>query len=256
MKKSAQAAIATLVLLLGGVFAFRPNIGNVIPVQTPTANASVAPPPAAPLVLSGGVPAGSLGLRWAALLGKMSVNPPASGAEEELARAQERDLSQELRKWLAKDPSQWLDMLEVLSEEDPRVGRKIVESLGDSVDDAAEGGLIRSLRTGRHRETRMSSATLIGGRSSTESLWALVTASQEDPDSGVRYKALSELVSRRGRDATPAEQATIDQLIHLRAQVDPDPEVRQFALRVTGQFSDYLPGPPPTRAPRGGLLRR
>jgi hypothetical protein len=249
MKKSAQVAVAALVLMLGGTLAFR-----FIPATVPAHPSSPAPPslpspvPAVPLAEA---PAGSVALRWVALLGSLHAKPPSNGAEEEMARSQEREFAEELKKRLAQDPSRWPDVLEVLSEEDPRIGRKIVGSLADGVDDAAEGGLIQALKSGRHREARISSASLIGRRHSTGSFWALVTAAQEDSDSGVRYKALSELAMRQGRAGSPEQTTTIDQLLRLRAQVDPDAEVRQFALRVTGQVSDARPAPPPER--RAGL---
>jgi hypothetical protein len=186
-------------------------------------------------------------LHWVELEGKLAQKP--AGPEDELVRSEERQLSDILKEQLDRDPARWGDVLEVLSEEDPRIGRKIVGQLQGCVKDPAEADLIRLLRTGRHRETRMASATLISARATRESLWALIASSQEDPDSGVRYHALRALTDRKGR---PEETVAIDQTFRLRAQVEPDPDVRRFALRVTGQTSDVPPAPARTgRAPLG-----
>jgi hypothetical protein len=233
MKKSAQAAVAALVLLLGGALGYRYLYSRSSAPLRPSPP-PLAFQPSAPAVPLSVTPAGSLTLRWITFLESQLAKPPAKGAEEEITMSQERELAQELKKKLAQDPARWSDVLEVLSEEDPRIGRKIVASLGDGVDDAAEKELIRALQVGRHRETRMASTTLIGPRTSPQSLWALVAAAQEDPDSGVRFRALSELAVRKAQ-AAPADAATIDQLILRRAQVEPDSDVRNAALRMSGQ---------------------
>jgi len=246
MMKPAQAAVGALVLLLGGALVLRFARGSAPDGSPSTAPAPVAPPgEAVPLPEA---PAGSLTLRWMEFLKAQLARPPAKGAEEELARSREREFAQELKKRLAQEPARWTDVLEVLSEEDPRLGRKIVGSLADGVDDAAEKVLIRALQAGRHRETRIASTTLIGRRSSPQTLWALVTASQEDPDAGVRLRALSELAVRRAQ-APPADAATIDQLILRRGQVEPDLQVRKAALRMSGQkVAGDRPPPKPAHA--------
>jgi hypothetical protein len=164
------------------------------------------------------------------LLARNRAKPAAGSNETELLRSQERELAQELQARLQRDPSGWGDVLEVLSQDDPRIGREIVGSLRDAVGDGAEAPLLQLLKAGRHREMRLSTVTLISSRTSSASLWALVAAAQEDADAGVRYRALSELAMRQGR--IPADAATIEPLLRLRAQTDPDAEVRRFALRV------------------------
>lgn len=246
-KRSAAVAAAGLGLLLAVVLGIR-HFGAPGAARTttpPVTTRGSADPAQAPPDPS----AGSVALRWVQLAGELHSRPPASPADEELARSRERELADQVKKGLSEDPSRWGDVLEVLCEEDPRIGRKIVGSLQDAVGDAAEGPLLRLLKDGRHRETRMSAATLVGSRGSNESLWGLISASQQDPDSGVRHQALSELLKRQGR-ASPAEATAIDQTIRLRAQVDPDPSIRQFALRATGQAAEPPPRPPPPPPPR------
>ena len=200
-----------------------------------------------------GATSGSLALRWTALLDGARQKPALSPSEEELLRSQERELAEELKKKFSEDPSRWMDVLEVLSQEDPRIGRMIISTLKDAVVDAAEPALVRGLKEGRHREVRLSSATLLGARTSGESLRALLSAAQEDADSGVRYKALSELAVRQGRSGASTETTTIDEVLRLRARVDPDPAVRRFALGATGQSAEAengtlsAPAPPPQR---------
>ena len=46
----------------------------------------------------------------------------------------------------------------------------------------------------------------------------------------------------------------IDQTLRLRAQVEPDPDVRNFALRATGQPVPSAPGQPPPNA--AGLRKK
>jgi hypothetical protein len=229
--RAAQAGIGALALLLIGVVGFRALRGGSSSTSS-TSPGSQTPRPfsgAAPLNLS--APAGSLALSWVQLLRR----EPKTPAEEELLRSEERQLSDELKKRLAKDPSRWTDVLEVLSSEDPRLGRKIVAALPDAVGSGGEPVLVGILQSSGQREARKAAATLIGPRTTPDSLFALISAAQQDADSGVRHQALSELARRQGRAATPAEAATIDQTLRLRAQVDPDPELRAFALRATGQ---------------------
>jgi hypothetical protein len=179
-------------------------------------------------------PAGSLALSWGQLLSREQESPTASAAEKELLRSEERQVSDELKKRLAQKPALWADVLQVLSTEDPRFSRKIVAALPDAVGSGGEPVLVGLLQSAAHRETRKAAATLLGPRTSTDSFFALVSAAQQDADSGVRYQALCEL-TRRQASATPAEAATIDQTLRLRAQVETDPDVRNFALRATGQ---------------------
>jgi hypothetical protein len=251
--KAAQAAVAALALLLGGALGVRawrgtPVTGEAASVSPKSSGPSSAPVPAYGDL--GGSAAGSLALRWIEVLAKAQEKTRLSAPEEELLRSQERELNQELKNRLSQDPARWIDVLEVVSKEDPRIGRKVIAGLKDGVNDAAEAGLIRALKDGAHREIRISSATLIAGRTSSESLWALVTSAQEDPDFGVRYKSLSELAARQGRAASPTESTTIDELFRTRAQVDPDPGVRQFALRITGQSTKDLTTTAPSEGPR------
>ncbi len=233
--KVAQAGIGALALLVAVVVGFRSLSGSGGSPSTPSTEAKVQAPGAAPAPLNLNAPAGSLTLNWVQLLGKELRTPPANAAEGELLRSEERQLSDELKKRLAKAPALWTDVLEVLSQEDPRIGRRIVAGLPDAVGSSGEPVLIGLLQSASHREIRKAAATLIGPRNSTDSLFALVSAAQQDADSGVRYQALSELARRQGRAATPAEAATIDQTLRLRAKVEADPDVRNFALRATGQ---------------------
>jgi hypothetical protein len=177
---------------------------------------------------------------------RSQASPPADPAAAELLRSEERELREKLSRRMAEDPALWSDFLEVLSREDPRDSRKMVAELRDTVGDGAEKALIGLLRSGAHRETRMASATLISSRNSKESFWALVSTAQEDADAGVRYRALSELAVREGRNSE--ETATIAQLLRFRAQADPDPQVRRFALGASGQAAggaSPAPAPPP-----------
>lgn len=171
--------------------------------------------------------------------------PKQPSTAAELSQSQEREIHDELRRRLGEEPARWTDVLESLCEEDPRLGRKIVGELQDAVGDGGEKALLPLLKSGRHRETRMSAASLVAGRSSSESLWALVRCAQEDPDSGVRYQALSELAKRKGRAVSAQESDTIDQVLRQRGQVEPDLAVRQFAQRAGGQPASS------SAAPRG-----
>ena len=237
-RNAAQLAVGVTVLVVAAALGFRflrhPDLGPSSTPQAPVLAKSSSPSSALPPDSS----TGSLALRWIQLESQ-AIGKPAD--QQELLRSQERELAQELKKQLSQDPARWSDVLEVLSEEDPRAGRKIVGDLRDSVGDSAEGTLTTVLKNGRHREARIASTALLGGRSSTESLWALTMAAQEDPDSGVRHRALSELAARQGR-ATPSDARTLDQLFRLRSQVESDPEVRKFLLRILGQS-------PPEAAP-------
>jgi len=234
MNRTAQAAVAVLVLVVGGAIGLR-SIRTATPASTEPARlpvAQVAVPPTSTLT---GAPCGSLTLRWVGILqGRLAAPKPASTAAE-MSQSQEREIHDELRKRLGEEPVRWTDVLESLCEEDPRLGRKIVGELQDAVGDGGEKALLPLLKSGRHRETRMSAASLVAGRSSTESLWALVHCAQEDPDSGVRYQALFELAKRKGRAVSTQESDTIDQVLRQRGQVEPDLAVRQFAQRAGGQ---------------------
>ncbi|HLY08482.1 MAG TPA: hypothetical protein VKW04_04150 [Planctomycetota bacterium] len=260
LKTSAQAGVAALVLLLAGALGVRSwRATPALPPPPPDSAKSADPAPApaaAPASLGDltGSPTGTLALRWRDLLAKSQEKSRLSASDQELLRSQEREFAQEMKKRLSQDPARWNDVLDFLSSEDPRIGRRILAGLKDGVTDAAEPGLIRSLKNGTHREIRISSASLLAERPSSEALWALVTSAQEDPDSGVRYKSLSELATRQGRATTPAESTTIDALLRQRARVDPDPVVRQFALRVTGQ--EETTGPPNPSSPDRRPIRQ
>lgn len=249
MNKAGQIAVAVLILALGAAIGIRllrsPASSSPAPPPTPAEPHPPAPPAARMIDDS----CGSIALRWIALLQEQAKSAVPGGPSDELTRSRERELHQDLAKRLGEDPSRWTDVLEALSEEDPRLGRKIVAQLQDAVGEAGEKPLIALVRSGRHRETRMASATLIGGRNSPDAFWTLVSCAQEDADGGVRYQALSELVKRKGRAGLDQESETIDQLLRLRAQIDPDPGTRNFALRVTGQSpaTASMPPPPPTK---------
>jgi hypothetical protein len=258
--KYVQAAVAGLVLVVGGALAWRSGRG--VPESSvdgrSAAPAAVAPSgPGPSSVHVTGAAVGSIALQWMGVLERSKPGTSSSPAQQELQRSEERECSQEMKKRLAEDPARWNDVLEVLSREDPRIGRNIVGSLKDAVETPGEAVLVRSLREGPHREMRLSAATLIGSRKSNECLWALVKASQEDPDSGVRYKALQELAGRKSPSTSVAEATTIDDVLRQRARQDSDPAVRQFALRMTGQATEAAPGmlPPPkkTAAPATAL---
>lgn len=248
--KAVQGAVAALVLMVGATLAWRARSGSAAePPAKPQAAILTPAPAAGPSLATAGAPAGSLALQWMSVLEK-SLQSPATPAQQELLRSQERELSDEMKKRLAEDPARWADLLEVLSKEDPRIGRKIIVSLKDGVGQPAEAVLIRSLKEGSHRESRLSAATLIGPRRSNDCFWAIVTAAQEDPDSGVRFKALQELAARKAAPSSPAETTTIDDVLRQRARLDADPVVRRFALQATGQPPE--PGtasaPPPPRS--------
>jgi hypothetical protein len=245
---AAQAVIGALVLLLVGAFGFRFLSGSRAPsgAASATAKAPLAGVSSAPLNVS--APSGSLALHWVQLKSQEQASPSATGSEKELLQSEERQVAEELKKRLGQNPALWTEVLEVLSTEDPRVARKIVAALPEAVGSGGEAPLIQLLQSGRHREIRKAAATLIGPRNSTESLLALVSAAQQDADSGVRYQALSELARRQGRAASPSDATTIDQTLRLRAQVDPDPELRAFALRATGQAAPPSPGHAPAGA--------
>jgi hypothetical protein len=257
-RNAAQMAVGALVLLLGMALGWRFRQG---PPELPVTAREAAKPPAppaspglSPLDLRS-ASSGSLALGWMALLESAPEKSAKTVAEEERVRSQEHEFALETKKRLSQDPSRWTDVLEVLSQEDPRIGRKIIDALKDGVEDAAEPTLLRSLKEGRHREVRLASVTLLGTRMSPESLWALVNAAQEDSDSGVRYQALTQLAIRKDRSGSPSETSTIDQVLLLRARVDPDLAVRRFALGVTGE----VPGnasPSSLHAEQGALLRR
>lgn len=247
MNKSAAMALGALVLVAGGALVIR-SWGRS--AQAPAARPAVpaAATAAAPgYVLPADGSAGSLALRWVEFQVELQKNPPVDAAREELARSRERQFADEIQRRLDEDPSRWADVLEVVSEENPAFGRMIVDTLRDAVGDGAERELLRLVKAGRHRETRMASATLVAGRSSNESLWSLVASAREDPDAGVRYQSLSELLKRQGRNVSDAERNTIDQEVRWHAHSDPDPAIRQFALRATGQASDAPAVPPPAR---------
>jgi len=257
LKKSAQAGVGALILVLGGVLAVR--AGRDTPALSPSPAESPKPPPSAAAPVPalgdlGGSTTGSLALRWTAALAKAQEKSRPSATDLELLRSEDGEFAQEMKKRLAQDPARWTDVLDVLSQEDPRLGRKIVAALKDGVTNAAEPMLIRALKEGAHREIRISSATLLAERPSNEALWALVTSAQEDSDSGVRQKSLSELAARQGRAGTPTETAMIDEFLRQRARLDPDAGVRQYALRATGQVQEIRPSSP-TPSDRG-LLRR
>jgi len=235
--KVAQVGIGAIALLLAGIVGFRALRGGAAspPPPSPSAPEKEQKPAglSAPLNLS--VPAGSLALSWVRLLNRESEYPPGNAAGQELLRSEERQIADELKQRLGKNPALWTEVLDALSKEDPRMARKIVAALPDAVGESGEPELLRLMKSARHREVRKSAITLLGPRNSGNTLGALLAAAQQDPDSGVRYQALSELARRQGKAATPAEAATIDQTLRLRAQVEPDVDVRNFALRVTGQ---------------------
>jgi hypothetical protein len=241
----AQAAVAGLALTIAVALLVRRNPGSALPsalkaCPAPAAAAVSAASPAAS-------PAGAIALRWVERLQKESPKRSSDPAGE-LARSEEREFAQALSDNLNAEPEQWDVVLGLLSQEDPRMGRHIVGSLRDSLNAASEKRLIGLLKLAGHRETRMASANLLGSRSSVDSLWALLAAAQEDADSGVRYKALSELAVRQGVEANPANAQVIDQVLRVRAQVESDPEVRQFLLRLLGQASNpSFPGMNPKK---------
>jgi len=240
MNRSVQAAVAVLVLILGAAIGFRGLRPPVPPSPRPSPGAP-EPSSSIPAVSPGDARCGSLALRWIGILQDQLKDSPPSTVADELSWSRQREIRQELTRRLAEEPDRWTDVLEALCEEDPRLGRRIVGELREAVGDGGEKPLILLLRSGRHRETRMSSATLIAGRNSPDCFWALVSAAQEDEDSGVRYQALSELAKRKTTAGLSQESDPIDQVFRLRAQIDPDPAVRQFALRVTGQSVESVP---------------
>jgi hypothetical protein len=233
--KAAQAGIGALALLLVGVFGFRFLHGTGAPAPSAPSPGRASSGARAPAPLNLSAPAGSMALSWVQRLSQEQADPAANAAEKELLQSEQRQIAEELKKRLAQNPALWTDVLEVLSTEDPRVSRKIVAALADAVGSGGEPQLIQLLQAAQHREVRKAAATLIGPRNSSESLYALISAAQQDADSGVRYQALSELARRQGRAANPAEAATIDQTLRMRARVEADPDVRNFALRATGQ---------------------
>src|SRR5258708_14886224 len=159
----AQAAVASLVVLVGAALVWRARGAAVDPSKAEVrTTASPAPIPDPVLADLKGAPVGSLALRWIDTLNRAQQNPPSTPASEELLRSEEREFSQELKNRLAENPVRWSDVLEVLSREDPRIGRKIIGQLKGGGDDSAETVLIRALKEGRHREVRLSSLTLIG----------------------------------------------------------------------------------------------
>ncbi len=258
MKAPVQAAVGALVLLVGGAVALRALGGARAPEAGPAERALEAPPtPASPTFPASPAQAGahadavgSIALRLLSLQGKSQENPSPDPAAGELLRSEEREARERLRRRLSEDPARWADLLEVLSREDPRASRKLAGELQEAVDAGAERVLIGLLKSGAHREARLASATLISCRRSKESLWALVSAAQEDSDTGVRYRALSELAVRQGRN--PEEAPTISQILRIRAQVDSDPQVRRFALGASGQAAE---GPSPAGPPVSGAAR-
>jgi hypothetical protein len=251
--KHAQWAVAALVLLVGGALGVRLHGGTPSsPDSAPTPAPSSAPRPDPAVANLAGAPAGSLTLRWMGVLEQSLKTPPATPAQEELLRSEEREFAGELKKRLAEDPARWDEVLEVISQEDPRIGRKVVGGLKDGVADAAEPRLLQALKEGRHREIRLSAATLVAGRKSSESFWGLLSAAQEDIDAGVRYKCLTELAGRQGR-ASSTESSTLQDLLRMRGRVDPDPGVRQLALRLSGQPSESATRPP-SPAPKKDAL--
>lgn len=248
MKKPAAAAVGAIVLVAGVALGIRSWFFSAPAAAAPPAIPAAAAAAASIPVLPPDSSAGSLALRWIEFLVEREKNPPADAAGEELARSRERQFADEIKGRLVQDPSRWADVLEVVSEENPAMGRKVVQALRDAVGDGSEVELVRLVKAGRHRETRMASATLVAGRDSNESLWSLIISAKEDPDPGVRYQALSELLKRQGRKVSETEQSTIDQALRWHAQADPDPNIRQFALRAAGQAAPEPP-PPPRRAP-------
>lgn len=257
--RSGQWAVAATLLLVCGTLAVRIHRGNPGSVPTATAEAAGADrASAAPAAPGGNLPEdhspGSLALRCAKLLSEGQGATSGSPAELELERSRERELLADLKRRLNQEPDRWWDVVEILAGEDPRAARRIVGELRNDVGAPAESVLVRLIQEGLDRESRMAAATLVAGRESSEAFWALHAAAQQDPDAGVRYHALKQLLNRQGFASAP-DSAAIDELVRTRARAEPDPEVRAFALRASGQAPPALAAPPAPPAIRSLALR-
>jgi len=256
MKRSlpGQLALAALILLVGGAIvwraALRPSSAPLRTAAGTTAEPSALPEQGSvPKVQD--TPAANLALRIADLLSKQDRRTPGE-ALDELAKSQDRDIllfAQQLSDLLRRDPSQWRAVFDLLDSGDTLMGPRIAALIRPALDDANEGEFIGSLQSAPRRETRLLAISFLVGRPSNESLSALMTSTQSDPDHGVRFMSLRELAMRQAQ-VSPETAAKIDDLIRQRAQVDPSPEVRNSALRMTGQpVAGDRPAPKTTRAP-------
>jgi hypothetical protein len=190
-------------------------------------------------------PAANLALRLSEELAEQGRRLPGA-PEDELAKSRERELSAKLKELLLKDCAQWRTVFGVLEADDPQVARRIVALIREAVDAETERDLIGKMQAAERHQTRRLALDLLCGRSSNASLMAVAEAVRRDRDIGVRYAALSELAMRKTPSASPETAAMIDQAILERAQVDPSPEVRMAALRISGQAPPQTV-PPPTQ---------
>lgn len=136
----------------------------------------------------------------------------------------------------------------------PEAVRRLVMSLADTIDEAAEARFVELLQRGGTVHARRLAASALSSRSSPTSLDVLVGAARGDGGRAVRMDALKALSLRRGR-ASAESAATIQSVFERLAQGEADPELRAMAIRLSGgQVPGDVAPPPSPRKPRSPLV--
>jgi HEAT repeat protein len=221
-----------------------PPAGPPPAVEVPSA---VAPAP--PSVLPAENDVRLLAIRTVDLLAARRADPAAE--------AQAQDAAALLRGRLLLEPRLWAEVVDVLSSvDDPPSVLRLVTWIEPSMDDAAEVRFIELLGGSPSMHVRDVSVEALAGRTSPQSLAALIEAVQSDPSPSVRLRGLKALARRKDRAGSTAAESTIQAVFVRRAQVEPDLEIRKAAMRAAGQVvPEDVAGPRPEAAPDRTRMR-
>jgi hypothetical protein len=241
------AAAGALVLLAAAGMAFRPRAARAEPPSAPPKTA-VEPCPVIPSPVIASDPEEATARLLAVRALDLFAQGAGSGAMAVSLESEARDLAWTLTARLGQSPRLWPCVLDVLcSIDDPRAATSLLAMISDALDETVERSFIDLLRSGETFQSRHVAVAALSRCTSTASLDALISAAQSDLDPRVRLDALK-VLSLRKSGASPDSALAIDGLYQRSGRGEAHPEVRNAALRLSGQrIPEDDPRPAPAR---------